>query len=47
MIQINFMCIDFPLVEQELLTNPVHPSSPLVFSGIRLAQYLAICVVFC
>jgi hypothetical protein len=27
-----------PLVEQELLSLPEHLSSPLVFSGIRVAQ---------
>ena len=32
---------------QELLTLPKHMSSPLVFSGIRIAQYLVFCVVFC
>jgi hypothetical protein len=30
-----------PLVELELLTLPEHPSSPTVFSGIRVTQSLA------
>jgi len=35
-----------PLVEQELGTLSEHLSSPLVFSGIRVAQFLVFCVVF-
>ena len=34
------------LVEQELLTLPEHPSSPLVFSGVRLTRSLVLCVCF-
>ena len=34
------------LVEQELLTLPGHLSSPPVYSGARVAQSLAFCVVF-
>jgi len=36
-----------PLVEQEMLTFPEHPSSLPVFSGVRVAQFLVFCVVFC
>jgi len=36
-----------PLVHQELLTSPVHLSSPPVFSGVRLSRSLVFCVVFC
>ena len=32
-------------MEQELLTLPKHMTSPLVFSGIHVAGYLAFCVV--
>jgi len=35
-----------PLVEQELLTLPEHPSSPPVFSVVRVARSLAWCVCF-
>jgi len=37
-----------PLVEQELLTRSDHPSSPLVFSVVRVAQssFLCICRFF-
>jgi len=35
-----------PLVGQESLTLPEHLSSPPVFSGIRVAQIVVICVVF-
>ena len=35
------------LVEQELLTPPGHPSSPPVFSGVRVTGPLVFCVVFC
>ena len=34
------------LVEQELLTLPEHLSSPSVFSGVRITQYLALYVCF-
>ena len=34
------------LVEQVLLTLPEHLSSPLVFSGVRVAQSLVFCVMF-
>jgi hypothetical protein len=34
-------------MEQELLTLPDHMSSPSVFSGVRIAQSLVFCVVFC
>jgi hypothetical protein len=33
--------------EQELPTLSVHPSSLLVFSGVRVARSLVFCVVFC
>jgi hypothetical protein len=36
-----------PLVEQEMFTLPVHPSSFPVFGRIRVAQSLVFCVVFC
>ena len=36
-----------PLVEQEILTLPEHPSSLPVFSGVHVAQFLVFCVVFC
>jgi len=39
-----FMIIYY--VEQQLLTHPEHLSSPTVFSGIRDAQHLVVCVVF-
>ena len=35
------------LVEQELLTFPDHLSSPQVFSGVRVARSLVLCVMFC
>ena len=35
-----------PQVEQELLTFPVHLSSPQVFWGVRLTRYLVVCVCF-
>ena len=35
------------LVEQELLTLPVHLSSAPVFSGVRVTQSLVFCVMFC
>jgi len=35
-----------PLVEQELLALPEHPSSPPVFSGIRVTRSLALCVCY-
>jgi hypothetical protein len=35
-----------PLVEQELLTLPEHPSSPPVLSGVRVTRYLILCVCF-
>ena len=35
-----------PLVEQELLTLPKHPSSPPVFSGVRVTRSLVLCVCF-
>ena len=34
-------------VEQELLSLPEHPSSPPVFSGVRVALSLVFCVMFC
>ena len=34
------------LVEQELLTFPEHPSSPLVFSGVRVTRSLVLYVCF-
>jgi hypothetical protein len=36
-----------PPVEKELLTFPEHMSSPPVFRGVRVAQSLICCVVFC
>ena len=37
-----------PLVEQEVLTLPEHPSSPPpILSGVRVALSLVFCVVFC
>jgi hypothetical protein len=36
-----------PPVEQELPTLPDHPSSPPVFSRVRVARSLVFCVVFC
>ena len=35
-----------PLVEQELLTLLDHMSSPPVFSGVRVARSLVLCVCF-
>jgi hypothetical protein len=35
------------LVEQELLTLPELPSSPHVFSGVRVSRSLVFCVMFC
>jgi hypothetical protein len=35
-----------PLMEQKLLTISEHQKSPLVFSGVRVTQYLALCVMF-
>ena len=35
-----------PLVEQELLTFPEYPSSPPVFSGVRVTRSLVLCVCF-
>jgi hypothetical protein len=35
-----------PLVEQELLTLPVHLSSPPVFSGVRVTRSLVLYVCF-
>ena len=36
-----------PLVEQELITLPDHPSSPPLFSGVRVNRSLVLCVLFC
>jgi hypothetical protein len=36
-----------PLVEQELLTFPYHLSSSQVFSRVRVARSLVLCVMFC
>jgi hypothetical protein len=36
-----------PLLEQELFTLPEHPSSPPVFSGIRVTRSLVLYVCFC
>jgi hypothetical protein len=33
-------------VDQELLTLPGHPSSPPVFSGVRVTRSLVLCVCF-
>ena len=35
-----------PLVEEELLTLPVHPSSPPDFSGVHPTRSIVFCVVF-
>jgi hypothetical protein len=35
-----------PLVEQELSILPEHPSSPPVFSGVRVTRSLVLCVYF-
>jgi hypothetical protein len=35
-----------PPVEQELSTLPEHLSSPMVFSGVRVARSLVFCAVF-
>jgi hypothetical protein len=35
-----------PLVEEELLTLPEHLSSPPVFSGVRVARSLVLCICF-
>jgi hypothetical protein len=35
-----------PLVEQELISLPENPSSPLVFSGVRVARSSVLCVCF-
>ena len=35
-----------PLVEQELITLPEHPSSPPFFCGVCVTQSLALCVGF-
>ena len=35
------------LVEQELPTLPVHLSSPLVFSGVRVTPSLVLCAIVC
>jgi hypothetical protein len=34
-------------VEEELPTLPEHVSSPSVFIGVRVTQYLVFCVAFC
>ena len=34
-------------MQKELLTLPEHPSSPPMFSGVRVALYLIFCVVLC
>ena len=36
-----------PHVEQELLILPEHISSPLTFSGVRVAWSLVLCIMFC
>jgi hypothetical protein len=36
-----------PLLEQELLTIPSHPSSHLAFSEVHVTRSLVLCVVFC
>jgi hypothetical protein len=36
-----------PLVEHELLTIPVHLSSPPVFSGVRVTRSLVLCEMLC
>jgi len=36
----------FPLVEQELLTLPEHPSSPPIFMGVRVTRSSVLCVCF-
>jgi len=36
-----------PHMEQEQLTIPEHLIAPLVFSGVRVAQYVVSCLMFC
>jgi len=42
----NYIKVYPVLVEQELLTLLGHPSSPQVFSGVRVTQSLVLCVCF-
>ena len=42
----NYIKVCPVLVEQELLTLLGHPSSPQVFSGVRVTQSLVLCVCF-
>jgi hypothetical protein len=44
---VNTVILRVPLVEQELLTLMEHMSSPLVYSGVRVARSLVFCVMFC
>ena len=39
--------LQMPLVEQELLNPPWHPSSLMFFIGVRVAQSLVFCVEIC
>ena len=34
------------MTDQELLTRPEQPSSPPVYSGVRVTRSLALCVCF-
>jgi hypothetical protein len=34
-------------MEQEQLTIPEHLIAPLIFSGVRVAQYVVSCLMFC
>ena len=34
------------MTDQELLTRPEHPSSPPVYSGVRVTRSLVLCVCF-
>ena len=43
---LTFVKTAVPLVEQELLTRPEHPSSPLVFSEVRVSRSLVLCICF-
>ena len=43
---VNRLTRQVPLVEQEIPTLPEHPSTPLVFSGVRVTRSLVLCVCF-
>ena len=44
--QVTILTRRVPLVEQKLLTLPVHLWSPPVFSGVRVTRTLVLCVCF-